>query len=209
MIEVDASDLLKWARYLDSLTVRIPVALARGLNAYGELSVRSMASQLADQYGLEAGAIMNLIVVRRATPGRLKFEADASAVTRADAQWLRPWEERDKSTFEQDTLVRIVTVGDRFDCEICAEMAENSPYTLREVNAMAQKWGHWHGGGGAASGARTNLIHPNCRCTTQPWTSTRRMKMTFGGKGAPPELLTARQLGERVADELRIELRVK
>lgn len=207
MIDLDTDGLLRWARYLESLPPRLAPALARSLNAFGEEATRAMAQQLAAQYDLEPGAVMNLIVVRRASPGSLKYEADASAVARADTQWLRPWEERDKAEFEKDTLVKIVTAGDEHDCEVCAEIAEHSPYTTSEVKKMAEKWAHWHGSS-SGSFTRTNLIHPNCRCTTQPWTSTRRMKMTFPAHGAPPELLTARQLGRRVAAELKVAIRV-
>jgi hypothetical protein len=209
MIDVKLDDLLRWTRYLDELPPHLPAALARGLNFYGEQTVRGMAETLADQYGLETGAVMNLIVVRRASPGNLKFEADASAVARADPQWLRPWQERDIKTFEQDTLLKIVTVGDRHDCEICEEMAQKSPWTKREIDQMAAKWAGWHGASGPAPGERTNLVHPNCRCVTQPWTSTRRLKMTFAGKGAPAELFSTRQLGRIMADELKVTIRVR
>jgi hypothetical protein len=207
--EIDSNDLLKWGRYLNEIPRKTAPALARGLNAIGELWVRSMAVNLADYTGLEAGAIMNLTVVHKATPGHLEYDADATAVVTASPDWLRPWAERDKSTFEQDTLVKIITVGDHHDCEVCAEIAENSPYTMGEVKKMQERWAHWHAANGPAPGERTNLVHPNCRCTIQPWTSARRLPVAFKGKGMPPELMNARQLGERVAEELKIAIRVR
>lgn len=216
MIDLDTSDLLRWSRYLEDLPPKLGPALASGLNAFGDEATHAMAQSLADRYDLEAGAVMNLLVVRRASPGNLKYEVDGSAVAKTDPRWLRPWEERDKSTFEQDTLVKVDTVGDEFDCEICEQVSKNSPWTMREITQNQGKWtelfdAHGAHGGKTSHGAvgiRTDLVHPNCRCITQPWTSTRRMKMTFAESGAPPELLTARQLGRKVADELKVAIRV-
>jgi hypothetical protein len=217
MIDLDTTDLLRWARYLESMPAKLGPALARGLNAFGDEATQAMAKNLAAKYDLEAGAVMNLLVVRRASPGHLKYEVDGSAVAKTDPRWLRPWEERDQSAFEQDSLVKVVTLGDEFDCEVCEQVAENSPWTAREIAQNQGKWTQMFDGGGGTGrhraghglvGTRTDLIHPNCRCVTRPWTSTRRMKMTFAESGAPPELLTVRQFGKRVADELKIAIRV-
>ena len=99
-----------------------------------------------------------------------------------------------------------MTTGDGHDCEICNDVAENSPYTIEEVEQMATKWAGFEGAGGP--GVRTNLVHPNCRCLTQPWTAARRMPITMGeGRGAPSALLNARQLGQAIAEELQVTIR--
>jgi hypothetical protein len=52
-------------------------------------------------------------------------------------------------------------------------------------------------------GPRTNLVHPNCRCVTQPWAASRRLNVNFATMPEQrPVVLTTRQLGEIIATEL-------
>jgi hypothetical protein len=206
-VKVNATDILRWARYLNEVPKRTRPAMARAINAYGEGVVESTAEVIAGRTGLDANEIRALIEVREATPDNLTWEMDATAVAPPPPDWQRPWEKRDGKQFEEQTLVKIVTSGDDHTCEICAEAAEKSPYTLDEVNQLAAKWKHWEPPAGIG-GERTNLIHPNCRCMIQPWRETRRVSVNFGGKSAPPELLNSRQFGRRVADELKVAIKV-
>jgi hypothetical protein len=203
---VKADDLLRWARYLDEMPKRTRPAIARAINDYGAGVVDGTAQVIADQTGLAMHDIRSLIEIREATPDHLVWEMDASAVATPPPDWERPWEKRSSKAFEQQTLVKIVTSGDDHTCEICEEAALKSPYTMDEINQLSAKWQHWEPAAGTV-GARTNLIHPNCRCSIQPWQQTRRLSVQFGGKGAPPELLNARQLGRKVADEIKVTIR--
>jgi hypothetical protein len=205
-VRVDASAFLKWARYLDEIPKRTRPAVARAMNDYGRGVVDGTAQVIADQTGLAMHSVRDMIEVEEATPNHLVWKMDASAVAVPPQDWERPWDKRSNKAFEGDTLVKIVTSGDDHTCEICAEAAAKSPYTMEEINQLSLKWQHWEPAAGLV-GARTNLIHPNCRCVIQPWQQTRRLEMKFSGKGAPPELLNARQLGRKVADELKLTIR--
>jgi hypothetical protein len=205
-VTVNAQALLKWARYLDDVPRQTRPAVARAMNDYGAGVADGKAQSIAAETGLDVHEVRALIDIREATADRLVWEMDASRVAPPPQDWERPWEKRSNKTFEQQTLVKIVTSGDDHTCEICEEAAERSPYTMDEINALSAKWKHWQPASGLV-GARTNLIHPNCRCIIQPWQQTRRLSVSFGGKSAPPELLNARQLGRKVADELKVSIR--
>jgi len=205
-LTIDVTDVLRWGRYLEQVSRELRPACARALNAFGVQVVRSMASTIAESRGLEVGAVAELIRVREATASDLTWEADASSVVSPAVEWHRPWDARSTAEFEKQALVKIVTTGDGRDCDLCNDVAENSPYTLDEVEHMAAKWAGFKGAGG--SGVRTNIVHPNCRCITQPWTMTRRMPLMMGeGHGAPRELMNARQLGQAVAEEMQVTIR--
>jgi hypothetical protein len=205
-LRVKAQDILKWARYLDQVPRQTRPAVARAINEYGDSVVESTAQAIAGRTGLDAHEIRSLIEIKRATPDNLTWEMDASAVATPPSDWERPWAKRSDQNFQQQTLVKIVTSGDDHTCEICEEAAAKSPYTLEEINQLSKKWQHWQPAAGFA-GERTNLIHPNCRCVIQPWRQTRRVGVQFGGKGAPTELLNARQLGKKVAGEIKVAIR--
>jgi hypothetical protein len=205
-IKIDSSALLRWARYLDEVPRSSKAAVARAMNDYGRGVAESKAQVIAGQTGLDVHEVRALIEVEEATPERLIWKMDASAIVPPPQDWERPWDARSNKNFEQQTLVKIVTSGDDHTCEVCQEAADKSPYTMDEINALAGKWQHWQPAAGIV-GERTNLIHPNCRCILQPWRQTRRLSVSFGGKGAPAELLNARQLGRRVADELKVTIR--
>ena len=203
-ISINADDLLRWARYLNEVPKRTRPAVARAMNDYGRGVVDSTAQAIAGETGLSAYDVRSMIEVKEATADDLTWKMDATAVAKSE-DWERPWDKREDGGFDKNTLVKIVTSGDETTCEICQEAAEKSPYTMEEINALSARWKHWEPDAGL--GARTNLLHPNCRCSLQPWQQTRRVSVKFGGKGAPPELLNARQLGRRVADEMKVTIR--
>ena len=205
-IRIGALNLLRWARYLDEVPKHTRPAVARAMNDYGAGVAESAAEMIAAETGLDAQEVRTLIEIEEASADNLVWRMDASQVAPPPQDWERPWEKRSGKNFEQQTLVKIVTSGDDHTCEICQEAADNSPYTMDEINQLSHKWQHWEPAAGTV-GARTNLIHPNCRCVIQPWQQTRRLSVQFGGKGAPPELLNARQLGRKVADELKVVIR--
>ena len=203
-ISVKADALLKWSRYLDEVPKRTRPAIARAINDYGHGVLESTAETIAAQTGLSVTDVRNQIRVKQATTNDLTWSLDATQLGKPK-DWERPWNKRGGKNFDQDTLVKIITSGDESTCEVCEEAASRSPYTMDEINNLMAKWKHWEPEVGA--GARTNLLHPNCRCVLQPWQQTRRMEVRFTGKGAPSELLNSRQLGQKVADAVKVTIR--
>jgi hypothetical protein len=51
------------------------------------------------------------------------------------------------------------------------------------------------------------VVH-NCRCVVQPFTAVRRLPVSFGTSVAPKVQMTARQLGEVIAGELKLKIKV-
>ena len=205
--EVDADDLLKWARYLDKISKSTNIAIADALNDYGAGVVRRAAIVIARKGDLSPSEVMNWIEVKEATPRRLEWSMDASKFAPPSLDWSRPFGGRDTKQFEKQILVNIVTLHDKFVCEKCEEAAEKNPWTMAQIDVMKQQWKDWKPATGPAPGFHTNLIHPNCRCVITPFASKRRLPVTFGEHAAKEELFTARQLGERVAAELKVKIR--
>jgi hypothetical protein len=216
-IEVDASDLMRWARRLDSIARETPIRLAKAMNTYGDNVVRRVVEYVTEQTGMSPDDVKDLIQVQKATRYDLSWAMDATAAMRTvgdDELFSRPFPDRDNSRFEQERLVKIVTMNDGFDCEVCQEAAEHSPYTMAEIEVMQEKWAGYQGRAGPAGPAelRSNLIHPNCRCAIAPWYSTRQLPVTFrehGAGAAPPELFTPRQFADAIRDELSVAMNVR
>lgn len=204
-LKIQAVNILQWSRYLNEVPKRTRPAIAKAMNEYGDGVANSAAEAIATATGLDVHEVRALIDVEEATAENLTWRMDATQAAPPPQDWTRPWDSRSGKPFEP--LVKIVTMGDHVTCEVCEEAAANSPYTMDEINNLAAKWQHWEPPAGVV-GERTNLIHPNCRCAIQPWKSERKVAVSFGtGKAAPVELLNARQLGRKVADELRVTIR--
>jgi hypothetical protein len=209
-LKVNVDELLNWGRFGEQMSQRTPAAIARALNAYGEGVAKGAAQRIAEKTGIDINTIAETITIKRATPDDLKWSMDASMLSPPDARWSRPWESRNEKAFEQDTLVNIITVEDDCVCEACEEAASKGPYTMAEVRDLQAKWADFVpktlGGG-----VRTNLIHPNCRCTIQSWKSLRKVPVMQQGTpkpGAPPpQKFTVRQLGQLIASEIRTEIK--
>jgi hypothetical protein len=162
--------------------------------------VREMIKYQADQTGLDPNDLAALVQVKRASASDLSFEMDASAIS-TKTDFSRPWVRRDESdtSFNDSTLVKVVTSGDEHVCDKCNEVADHSPWTLAEIRGMNPY--------GPDFGSGTNLVHPNCRCITQAWQATRTLPVRVSGTEAPPELFTMKQLGKAIADEMEVVLK--
>lgn len=208
-VQIETDDLLKWAGYFDELPKKTPAAIARALNSVGGNVLEISVDYFAEGSGLDAVDVRPLIEVHEATAGSLRWMMDASAVTLVDSpNWERPWDKPGDNTFAQQQLLQIVTSGDGQVCEVCAQAAVNSPYTVEDINKLAAKWKDFQPPH-LVSGERSNLLHPQCRCQTVPWIQSRRLNVQFATTPpSPPVVLNVRQLGEAIASELGAILRV-
>jgi hypothetical protein len=206
-LRVNADELLQWARYLEDLSDATNQAIADGLNNYGEIAARKIAAEHAERGDLQEHEVYNQIVIRRATARNLQWSMDARALRAPEDELARPLPGRDVNQYRDQELVSIVMTHDaRGPCEICEEAAARGPYTQGQIDVIANRWKDYtppH----PVTGYRTNLLHPNCRCIITPYANKRRLRVQFGGKSAPPELFTAKQLGEAVAGELRLKIK--
>jgi len=204
--DVNIDPLLAWAKRLGKLPKRTPYAAARALNQYGETIIKRAAQQIARQSGLDPSVVEDGIKVKKATASDLSWSLDASELVLAgDMAWQRPWDTRDDSDIDKDRLVQIIAHQDC--CEVCAEIVADNPYTVGQVQTMAQKWKDYvpkH----TPPGERSNLIHPNCRCAVTAWSNNRaQVPVVFGGGNATEAaVFTREELAVVVANELRIEL---
>jgi hypothetical protein len=199
-LEVDTSELLKWSRLMRNVPKRTKAAIARALNTVGDNIVHNAVEYNAEATGLDPSDLERLIVVKKATPDDLTWSMDQSAIL-TKTNFARPWETPDDGTFDQSTLVKVITQNDDYVCEKCIDVADHSPYTLEEVRNLNPY--------GPDFGTGTNLVHPNCRCATAPWQATRELPVSVVGTDAPPELFTMRQLGQAVAAEMQVAIFAK
>jgi hypothetical protein len=212
-LKVDATDMLKWARYFEEIPRQTKRALAHSMNTYGEGAVEQIVRSISEKNSWDPDEVRSRIMVKEATPNNLNWELDSSMVVPGSQDWSRPWQQRDQSNFEQNTLVKIVTMDDGWDCDVCRQIAAASPYTMSEVLQMQAKWaGYVPPTPNIHPGVITNLVHPRCRCLTQSWSSSRRLEVSsFQGESgsigsAPQELFTTKQLGRHFVSELSTEM---
>ncbi len=206
-IRVDANAIANWTGFLEDLGPVTNQAIANGLNNYGEIVARRMAEQHAEAGDLQPSEVYNQIVIRRATARSLRWSMDASALKTPEDEMARPVGKRDTNQYRDQELVSIIMTHDaRGPCEVCEEAAARGPYTQAEIDVIANKWKDYNPPR-PVQGYRTNLLHPNCRCIITPYANKRRLRLQYGGKSAPAELYTAKQLGSAVAGELKIAIK--
>jgi hypothetical protein len=208
-LEIDADDLLKWARFMEEVPKKTPAAIARALNTVGDNVLRVSTDYLAESTGLDTVDIMPLITVKEATPQDLSWSMDARAITlQPSPNWERPWESPGDQTFQSQQLLQIVTSGDDNVCPVCAQAALDSPYTAEDISALAARWKDYEPST-PSLGELTNLLHPRCRCVTMPWQSSRQLNVNFAATPPmAPVTMTAKDIGEALATELGGVLKV-
>lgn len=206
-ININADDLLKWAKMFDEMPRRNLPAIANALNQVGDGVADEIARVIADATDNDASAVRNDIVVYQADANNLQCSIDASAVLppRSSPFGRRPWATSNDKSFGQ--LFNVVTAGDDVVCELCQQVAESGPYTMDEIDQMAAQWADY-APPNVVSGERTDLIHPLCRCTLQSFASYRKLPVQFTPGAAPPQLLTIRKLGRAVADALAGQIKI-
>jgi hypothetical protein len=125
---------------------------------------------------------------------------DASqALVKNAEEWRRPWQIGSDTTFAQSILLDIITQSDC--CEVCARAAQEGPYTTEQVSELAALWKDFVPTGlswmDALSRAPvTNLLHPNCRCTTQQHVEgEQKIPVVFGGHA---QMMAPEELGQRL-----------
>lgn len=174
------------------------------LNKLGTSALQTSTDYLSGQTGLDSVDVRNAIQVHEATPQDLMWSMDARSITlEPSPNWERPWEAPGDNTFNQQQLLQIITMNDVKVCQVCAQAAENSPYTVEDINKLAAEWKDFEPPY-LVGGDRTNLCHPNCRCRTVPWNASRRQNTTFANTpSSPPVLLTGQEIVEAFATEVR------
>jgi hypothetical protein len=198
IIELDTSDVAKWSGYFDAMAQQTPGAMARGLNNFGAHVKHTVLDYLSATTGLDVEAINSATVVLEASPGHLAWEMDAGRALLNDSDdWRRGWNSRPSDDqFDSQLLVDIVTQPGC--CDVCAREAEGGPYTIEQVNELAAEWANFVPTGlswleALTRAPVTNMIHPNCRCTTKPHESAEQQS-TFGK--AADHILTPQELGK-------------
>jgi hypothetical protein len=199
-INIQTDDLLKWARFMNNVPKRTPIAVSRALNTVGDNVAHNVAQYIADQTGFDPSDVFGTFEIREATPDHLTWSLDNSAMS-TKMDWSRPWATTNDTGFQDRQLVKVVTRGDENVCPQCIEVADHSPYTLEEVQGMNP-----YGYGSGKTADATDLVHPNCRCEVQAWQATRVLPVAVAGSDAPPTAVSMKQLGEALSNEIHVML---
>ncbi len=200
----ELTGLLNWARMIDELVAETPATIAHALNAAGEDVVTKYATDVADTLGLDFGDVRSRIVVYQADASNPEWNMDASQVWLKGPTSERPWTSpvTEEEAFDQGVLLNIVTRADC--CELCEQIASEGPYTPSKINKFAAEWANYVPDKPVRTSwdepLRTNLLHPNCRCGTEPFTSKRRVDVTYGGQTFD---IAPRTLGKHLAEEMQ------
>lgn len=191
----EAVELLEWAGIIDTAPLKIRLNLARAINAAGHAALMKMARTLSENTGLPFDEVLRELSVEEATPEKLEWSVDSSAVK------LLPGADLQTSMMEtssdDDMLVVIVTTADELVCEICRDFQHDDPHTMLEV----KNFRHDHSG-------IPGLLHPNCRCSVRAWSSMKKIQAITGEGKVFPDL-TMNKIGSLIADAIRGALVVK
>jgi hypothetical protein len=210
MIEltVDTTDILRIADEFIQAPGATNIAIAQGLNKFGGEVKAGMLEYLSVTTGLDQEAIESVTVVNEATPGSLVWQIDASqALVKNSEAWQRPWQIGSDTTFAQNVLLDIITQSDC--CEVCSRAAQEGPYTAEQVSMIAAEWANFVPTGlswlSALSRAPvTNLLHPNCRCTTQQHVEgEQKIPVVFGEHA---QMVTPEELGQQLGKVVMAEV---
>lgn len=187
-LNIDASDLLRFTRVAEKIERENKTAIARALNSVGNGVVRELTFKMAKSHGVSPERVASLITTQQASANRHLFRISVkSGLPEAGTELPRRHDE-----FEEGQLVIVVTAGDDKVCQVCQDIAENSPYTIEQARALIP-----HGG---------PLGDHECRCAIQPYVSRRRMIVEH--QGGVEASMTMKQLADYVRNELQMTLRV-
>lgn len=205
-INVDASEVMRFANALGEVPEKNAYSIMRSLNQVGDATTREVRQSVADTTGLAFEATRQMVRTIRASRSNLEYQIllrgidlDAPSSRRIPK---REFDQRGREAFEPDDMVRVVTAGDNNVCPICEAIAERSPFTYEEAQSNIH-----HGAG---------IGENNCRCMLTAWKSRRTLAVTGRGlgdtqRGAPniDQRLTLRQLAELVTKEVSGNLRIR
>jgi hypothetical protein len=177
-LKVDIKDLLKTVQNLEEeAPAQIGKRVANALNQVGEGVVRNISLDVADRTGVPFDVVNAMIIVTKARPHKLVWEADVAMIMKPEFLAGRKipsklWEgKRGAETFQEGSLVKIITAGDEKVCLICEELSKGGPYTVAEADEHLN-----HGKG----------VHPNCRCAMLPFVPTTKFTMKRDAMPASP-----------------------
>lgn len=199
-LEIDLSELFDLMEHTRQLPAKTPEIMARGINKFGAEMKNGLVQYLAATTGFDPANIESVAVVQEANPQNLSWSVDAgqALVSNSDS-WQRAWSERNiDSSFEEQVLLDIICQDDC--CELCAQFAQE-PHTALEISNQAAEWKDFVPTGmswltALTRAPVTNLLHPNCRCTT-----TGHDDLGNGGKlpiqfeGGQPQMLSCEEIG--------------
>lgn len=202
-INVQSSDLLKFARQLEEQPKRNKTLIANALNETGRGMVREIINTISDETGMPVEMLARLVKIRTANRNRHDFTVDMSAIYSPEATDPRTgsrWGKKSRTEFVAEELVNVQTAEDEKVCPECERIAEEGPYSLGEAQTLIPH-------------------HPNCRCTLVPYVSRKRLAFTFEqSTGAQRRVrggirhiqqASLSQLAQKVSREMIVQLRVK
>jgi hypothetical protein len=203
-IKANIDALLKFASVLGNIPANTNANVARAINSAGRNIMAATARKIAARLGVSVEEVIAKIKITPATPNNWRWEMDTSEITPPSGGWDEPWERASQEELQQaqsDVLVKIITRGDELVCRICEEAADDNPHSMSEIHDMQQ-------GKFLGEGADAGLLHPNCRCTLQPYTSLRKIPVDIGDIGIEAEPMTANQIAEAIEDSFHTVFRV-
>lgn len=156
-IEVDATDLIKFANRAAKVESATTPLIADSLNKIGDGVVSIMAQRMQRQTGLELEKVLGLIKVERAERNDLEYEIriNQGLVEREFRTLEGQREVREFGTEDPEALVIIVSKEDELVCMECEVLAASGPMSIEIAKAHVP-------------------VHPNCRCVIVPYVQARR-----------------------------------
>lgn len=205
-VDIDTSDLVKFAKRLEDIEKVTKPALALGLNEIGDQLVALVANDLAKKTGLGPEEVRGMMRVKRANRSDLAYEVTVKKglMDPTGRKLEAKREDRDFGKRQPGELVIVVTQKDDLVCMDCAELEAAGPMPVEIANEHIPK-------------------HPHCRCVIMPYAQKgKRLPVTMtsttgtsskarGQVSMSPmdEDVTLRQLAQQVIDRSANKIRVE
>ena len=155
-------------RFISDSISNVRKALTTSVNVIGRGVVQAFSNRMSDATGTSPSDIEDDLDITEASEGdEPTFEMDATKVVPPPTEWARPWEARSDKDFKAD-LVAVVTQHDEKVCPKCKSVEANGPYTAEEIAKIQ-----------TANPYGNGLVHVNCRCIKQSWSSFNRRPVRF------------------------------
>ena len=182
------------------------VTAIAALNKVGNKFLQRLSAEVAKTGVVSEEQVRDIVRVTPATKDKLVYSVEYGDSIQREGRRSRDSNEIEGGEFQPNDLVKIVTMDDDFDCQICRDKADDSPYLYSEIVSLPHHSGH---GIQQAPGVQTHLLHPNCRCVLQHYQARDPMTGQFARRPTDFSVdvigdqdRSIKEIAEELADEI-------
>lgn len=190
LIDIDATDIIRYIQNLEKAPQEIQKGASLSINRIGDLMVKEVVTEVAAETGMSETVIRRALHITKSTPNTMMYRINADAAL-INAPATRPmrgkrsFAKKSDNYFAKDEMVKVVTMDDDDVCPICDKIQKGGPYRVDKARTLIP-------------------AHPHCRCLLQPTREKRGRPMAFR-KGRSAR--TSEQVQDKLKDALRKDIK--